>query len=60
MEVADSVNKIMVELEADPALFNGPANAETEASVRKSIETATTEKHSLLRLQLQLQLTKQR
>ena len=47
MKVANSVDKIMVELEADPALFNGPASAEAEASVRKSIDVATTETLSI-------------
>ena len=47
MEVANSVDKIMVELEADPALFNGPASAQAEASVRKSIDVATTETLSI-------------
>ena len=43
MEVAESVDKIMAELEVDTALFCGPSDAATRTSVRKSIEIATTE-----------------
>ena len=40
VEVAANVDMIMNNLEADKSLFNGPSEANTETSVRKSIETA--------------------
>ena len=43
-EVADNVDMIMAELEADTTLCSGPSEAATATSVRKSIETATTKR----------------
>ena len=42
-EVAGNVDMIMTELEADTTLFSGPSEAATATSVRKSIDSATTE-----------------
>ena len=43
VEVADNVDKIMAELEADTSLFSASVGVATTASVRKSIESANTD-----------------
>ena len=47
IEVAANVDMIMNSLDADKGLFSGPNAAKSEASIRKSVETANTESMAL-------------